>query len=170
MKLQPESKKELLRIAGGTAFCTAIMWVLFAALHLVGWVKFDYTVVLGSLVGAAVAIGNFAGICFVVQKIIDEPDEKRRKATLQLSYNSRMLLQALWISSFLDSGCNFIDVALQQPDAAAGAVGGGGRRGPLLPALCQCAAAVFPPCHHLLPANNGQVQTAHAEGRAGGRE
>ena len=49
------------------------MWVLFAALHLVGWVKFDYTVVLGSLVGAAVAIGNFAGICFVVQKIIDEP-------------------------------------------------------------------------------------------------
>ena len=53
MKLQPESKKELLRIAGGTAFCTAIMWVLFAALHLVGWVKFDYTVVLGSLVGAA---------------------------------------------------------------------------------------------------------------------
>ena len=60
MKLQPESKKELLRIAGGTAFCTAIMWVLFAALHLVGWVKFDYTVVLGSLVGAAVAIGNFA--------------------------------------------------------------------------------------------------------------
>ena len=58
MKLQPESKKELLRIAGGTAFCTAIMWVLFAALHLVGWVKFDYTVVLGSLVGAAVAIGN----------------------------------------------------------------------------------------------------------------
>ena len=97
MKLQPESQKELLRIAGGTAFCTAIMWVLFAALHLVGWVKFDYTVVLGSLVGAAVAIGNFAGICFVVQKIIDEPDEKRRKATLQLSYNSRMLLQALWV-------------------------------------------------------------------------
>ena len=45
MKLQPESKKELLRIAGGTAFCTAIMWVLFAALHLVGWVKFDDNIV-----------------------------------------------------------------------------------------------------------------------------
>ena len=97
MKLQPESKKELLRIAGGTAFCTAIMWVLFAALHLVGWVKFDYTVVLGSLVGAAVAIGNFAGICIVCQKVIDEQDEKRRKATLQASYNVRMLLQAVWI-------------------------------------------------------------------------
>ena len=50
MKLQPESKKELLRIACGTAICTAAMWVLFAALHLVGWVRFDYTVVLGGLV------------------------------------------------------------------------------------------------------------------------
>ena len=97
MKLQPESKKELTRIACGTAICTAVMWVIFAALHLVGWVKFDYTVVLGSLIGAAVAIGNFAGICIVCQKVIDEQDEKRRKATLQASYNVRMLLQAVWI-------------------------------------------------------------------------
>ena len=36
MKLEPESRKQLLRIAGGTAICTAAMWVLFAALHLVG--------------------------------------------------------------------------------------------------------------------------------------
>ena len=97
MKLQPESKKELLRITCGTAVCTAAMWVIFAALHLVGWVKFDDTVVLGGLVGAAVAVANFAGICFVVQKILDEPDEKRRKAKLQLSHNSRMLMQAVWV-------------------------------------------------------------------------
>ena len=38
MKLQPESKKELRRIAGGTAICTAAMWALFAALHVVGQV------------------------------------------------------------------------------------------------------------------------------------
>lgn len=105
MKLEPESRKQLLRIAGGTAICTATMWVLFAALHLVGWVRFDYTVVLASLVGAAVAIGNFAGICFVVQKIIDEPDEKKRKATLQLSYNSRMLLQAVWVVVAIAAPC-----------------------------------------------------------------
>ena len=105
MKLQPESKKELLRIAAGTALCTAVMWVVFAALHLVGWVRFDYTVVLGSLIGALVAIGNFAGICFVVQKIIDEPDEKRRKAKLQLSHNSRMLLQAVWVVVAIAAPC-----------------------------------------------------------------
>ena len=105
MKLQPESKKELTRIACGTAICTAVMWVIFAALHLVGWAKFDSTVILGSLIGSAVAIGNFAGICFVVQKVIDEQDEKRRKATLQASYNIRMLLQALWVVIAIAAPC-----------------------------------------------------------------
>ena len=94
MKLQPESKKELLRIACGVSLCTAVMWVVFAALHLVGWVVFDYR-----------AIGNFAGICFVVQKVIDEPDEKKRKAQLQISYNTRMLLQALWIIIAIAAPC-----------------------------------------------------------------
>mgnify|MGYP002518734540 CR=1 FL=1 len=105
MKLQPESQKELLRITAGTVLCTVIMWVLFAALHLVGWVRFDYTVILASIVGALVAIGNFAGICFVVQKIIDEQDEKKRKAKLQVSYNSRMLLQALWVVVAIAAPC-----------------------------------------------------------------
>ena len=122
MKLEPESRKQLLRIAGGTAICTAAMWVLFAALHLVGWVRFDYTVVLASLVGAAVAIGNFAGICFVVQKIIDEPDEKKPQSNL---------------TAFL-----------QQPHAAAGGLGGGGHCGPpassRLPVCCRCFSLASP--------------------------
>ena len=105
MKLEPESKKELGRIAGGTAICTAAMWVVFAALHTVGWARFDSSVILGSLVGALVAIGNFAGICLVVQKIIDEQDEKRRKAKLQLSYNGRMLLQAVWVVVAIAAPC-----------------------------------------------------------------
>ena len=146
MKLEPESKKELGRIAGGTAICTAAMWVVFAALHTVGWARFDSSVILGSLVGALVAIGNFAGICLVVQKIIDEQDEKRQSK----------------ITAFL-----------QRADAAAGCLGGGGHRGPLLPGLCQHPAAVFPSDHHLLPANNGQVQAAEnaagACGHLGGR-
>ena len=90
MKLQPESKKELTRIACGTAICTAALWVAFAALHLVGWVKFDYTVVLGSLIGAAVAIGNFAGICLVCQKVIDEQDRKSTRLNSSHSRASRM--------------------------------------------------------------------------------
>ena len=33
MTLQPESKRELKRIAGGTALCTAAMWVIFADVY-----------------------------------------------------------------------------------------------------------------------------------------
>ena len=51
------------------------------------------------------AIGNFAGICIVCQKVIDEQDEKRRKATLQASYNVRMLLQAVWIIVSIGAPC-----------------------------------------------------------------
>ena len=105
MKLQPESRKELRRIACGVALCTAVMWVVFAALHLVGWVAFDYKVVLSGIIGAAVAIGNFAGICLVVQKVIDEPDEKKRSTMLKVSYNSRMLLQAVWIIVAIAAPC-----------------------------------------------------------------
>ena len=61
--------------------------------------------VLGGIIGALVAIGNFAGICIVVQKVIDEPDEKKRKAQLQISYNTRMLLQALWIIIAIAAPC-----------------------------------------------------------------
>ena len=32
MKLEPESRKQLLRIAGGTAICTAAMWVRWTSL------------------------------------------------------------------------------------------------------------------------------------------
>ena len=105
MKLQPESKKELKRILCGTAICTAVMWVVFAALGLVGWVRFDWKLVLSSLVGDAVAVGNFAGICLMVQKVIDEQDEKRRKAQLQASYNIRMLIQAVWVVVAIAAPC-----------------------------------------------------------------
>jgi len=105
MKLQPESKKELLRIFCGTCICTAAMWVVFAALHLVSWAPFDYTVVLGSLVGSAVAVGNFAGICLMVQRAIDEKDEEKRKGLLKLSYNGRMLAQAVWVLVAITAPC-----------------------------------------------------------------
>lgn len=105
MKLQPESQKELKRIASGVAICTAAMWAVFAALGVVGWVAFDLSVVLGSLIGAAVAVGNFAGICFAVQKALDEQDEKKRKQQLQASYNVRMALQAIWIIVAIGAPC-----------------------------------------------------------------
>ena len=40
-----------------------------------------------------------------MQKIIDEQDEKRRKAKLQLSHNSRMLMQAVWVVVAIAAPC-----------------------------------------------------------------
>lgn len=97
MKLQPQAKKEFTRMAAGVALCTAIMFVLFAALHLVGWAPFNYKVILGGLCGAGVAIGNFYGICTMTQKAVAEQDEKKRRMLIQLSYNRRMMLQAAWV-------------------------------------------------------------------------
>lgn len=105
MKLQPGPKKELTHIAGGTALCTAVMWVAFAALHVAGWAPFDYTVILGSLLGAAIAVGNFAVLCLTVQRGIEIDDEKERKKLFQLSYNGRMLLQAAWVVIVIVAPC-----------------------------------------------------------------
>jgi len=105
VKLQPDSQKQLIRIICGTSICTAAMWVLFAALHLVGWVNFGAKVIVSSLAGALVAVGNFAGICYTVQKAIDDPDEKHRKALIKASYNFRMLLQAVWVLVAIAAPC-----------------------------------------------------------------
>ena len=127
MKLQPESKKELLRIAGGTAFCTAIMWVLFAALHLVGWVKFDDTVVLGGLVGAAVAVANFAGICFVV-------------LALYLLYIAKMQGLISWYYSYAVPICAVICAMVA---LTTGLISKKIAKGIHIPALLSAEAAVF---------------------------
>ncbi len=105
MKLQADSQKELIHISCGTILLTVVMFVVFAALHLVGWVAFDYRVVLGGVVGSVVAVINFAGLCLMVQKAIDEPDEKHRKALIQLSYNVRLMLQAAWILAAILAPC-----------------------------------------------------------------
>lgn len=105
MKLQPGPKKELTHIACGTALCTAVMWVLFAALRVAGFAPFDYTVILGSLLGAAIAVGNFAVLCLTVQRGIEIDDEKERKKLFQLSYNGRMMLQAAWVVIVIAAPC-----------------------------------------------------------------
>ena len=97
MKLQPESKKEMKRMTCGVAFCTAVMFVLFAALHVANLAPFGLKVICSGLCGGAVALANFYGICRMTQKAVAEQDEKRRRTMIQLSYNRRMLLQVAWI-------------------------------------------------------------------------
>ncbi len=97
MKLQPESRKEMKRMTAGQVLCTAILFVLFAALHMVDLAPFDYRVILGGVCGSVVALANFYGICVMTQKAVAEQDEKRRRMLIQLSYNRRMLMQVAWV-------------------------------------------------------------------------
>lgn len=95
---QPASKKEIRRIAGGAALLTAVMWVAFAVLGVAGFGGLTGRIVLSSLVGDAVAVGNFAALCLMVQKAAAVADDKgRSKAIVQLSYNLRLTVQAAWV-------------------------------------------------------------------------
>lgn len=97
MKLQDASKKELAHIAAGTLVCTAVLLAVFAVLGAAGLVPFDFSVVAGALAGAAVAILNFAVLCLTVQKAAAQSDDpKAMRASVQLSYNIRLFLQAGW--------------------------------------------------------------------------
>lgn len=100
MKLQDASKKELAHITAGTLLCTAILLAVFAVLGAVGLVPFTLSVVLGALVGAAVAIVNFAVLCLTVQNAAAKSDDpKAMRASVQLSYNIRLFVQAIWCAA-----------------------------------------------------------------------
>ncbi len=97
MKLQPNVKKEIARIVGGTVVCTAIMWVVFAALAaFTSLVVFDKTVVVGGALGMLVASANFTALCMTVQFVTEKGNPAAAKGWMQVSYNIRLLLQAVW--------------------------------------------------------------------------
>lgn len=98
-KLSPALKKETRNIAIYTGLGTIVMWIVFAVLHAI-WpdkVPFDYTVLLGGLCGAAVAVLNFFLMGLTVQKVTATEDEKMARGIMQASYTRRMIMQGLWI-------------------------------------------------------------------------
>lgn len=97
MRLQPASKKEVKRIALGTAVCDAVMIAVLFVLSLLGVGTFDYRVFVGAAGGSAVAIANFAVMCLTIQKATEISDQKSMKSFIQGSYNGRLLLQAAWV-------------------------------------------------------------------------
>ena len=84
MKLSPAIKKETFHIALGVLAGDAVMFAAFILLQ-----KFDYTVVLGAVLGSAAAILNFLYMGYSVQKAMDDPE--RAKILVQKSYTKRMM-------------------------------------------------------------------------------
>ncbi len=86
IKVQSAVKKETSNIAIGTLSLSAIMLVAFLIFK-----KFDYTVILGTLLGSGWAILNFFLMGLTVQKATNEENENRSRSIMQFSYSMRML-------------------------------------------------------------------------------
>ncbi len=96
-KLQPDSKKEVLRIGLGTLALAAVTVAVFAVLAAAGVCGFTYTVPLAALAGSGVTVLNFYLMCLTMQKAVDvAQDAARVRGIIQLSYNGRMLMLAVW--------------------------------------------------------------------------
>ena len=113
MKLQDASKKEIKRIAKGTAVCDRLLIAGLFILSLGGIGKFDYKVFTGVLGGSVVAVLNFTVMCLTIQKAVDIDEKKQMKSFIQGSYNGRLLLQAGWVvAAFLIPHVNVIAAAI----------------------------------------------------------
>lgn len=85
-KVDPTVLKETRYIA----LSVLILSMLMQAVYLVVG-RWDYTVLLGNLYGAAVAVGNFFLMGLTVQKCLTmEPDEAKKR--MKLSQQGRMLM------------------------------------------------------------------------------
>lgn len=94
-------------VAAGQAICTAAMIGVFALLH-----QYDRTVLLGGIVGALVAIGNFFAMAMGAMIAADraaQDNVKGGKATIKASMTGRLIAMAVLLIVFAKSGyCNVI--------------------------------------------------------------
>ena len=97
--------QETLRVAIGVAVCVAAMIGIFALLG-----QFSREVVLGSIVGGLVAVGNFffmaVGVTLAADKA-ENQDVKAGKALISSSYTVRLIVMAVVLFAAAKSGyCN----------------------------------------------------------------
>ena len=114
MKLQAASKKEISRIAVGTLVCDVIMIAGLFLLSQFGIGKFDILrILLGAACGSVVAILNFTILCLTVQNAVEIDSKKKMRQKFQMSYNVRLLLQAVWVvAAYLIPQVHFVAGAL----------------------------------------------------------
>lgn len=91
-----ESRKEMYRqtllVLIGQVICTGIMLAVFAVLK-----KFDVSVLLGGLVGAVLAVGNFFATALIATLAADKAEQQDvagGKKLIKASYPARLLVLA----------------------------------------------------------------------------
>lgn len=110
IKIEPAVKSESKRIAIGVLAMSVIMEVVFVVLG-----KFDYTVLLGNLLGGGWAIVNFFIMAMAVQKSVSKETPQEAKLVLQNSYTKRLLcLVAILLIGLKVEYFNWISVFIPQ--------------------------------------------------------
>lgn len=98
MKLQAASKREITRIAIGTLICDGILIAVLFLLSQFGIGTFSLPrILLGAALGTIVAVLNFTILCLTVQSAVEMENKRKMKQRFQLSYNIRLVLQAVWV-------------------------------------------------------------------------
>ncbi len=89
IKIEPAVKQETKHIVIGVLIMSVIMEIVFVAIG-----RFDYTVLLGNLLGGGYAIVNFFLMSLAVQKSVLKDTPEEAKLVIQNSYTRRLLLLA----------------------------------------------------------------------------
>ena len=90
IKIEPAVKHESRDIAIGVTVMSVIMVIVFAVIG-----KFDYTVLLGTLLGGGFAILEFFLMALAVQKSVQRDTPEEAKLDIQNSHTRRLLLLAV---------------------------------------------------------------------------
>ena len=115
MKLQDASRKEVTRISKGVLILDGVMIAALFLLSQFGLGKFDIVkVLLGTVLGSVISIGNFIILCLTIQSALEIENKRKMKARFQTSYNIRLFIQAAWIVAafLLRSKVHFIAASL----------------------------------------------------------
>ncbi|MBQ8610178.1 MAG: hypothetical protein IJ412_00580 [Oscillospiraceae bacterium] len=103
--------KETGIIAVGQIVCTAAMYGVFALLD-----RFDQTVLLGGIVGAVLAVGNFFFMAVTTSLAADKAaadDVKGGQKLVKMSYILRLAVLCVALFAFVKSGlCNVLAAVL----------------------------------------------------------
>ena len=99
--------RETALLGVGELVCGAAMVGVFAMLG-----NFDYTVILGGVIGALIAVGNFFFMAIASNAAADkaaEDDVKTGKSMIKVSYGMRLLIIGVLLFVFAKSGhCNLL--------------------------------------------------------------
>ena len=109
MKIENAAIRETLRIAVGEVFVLILMFAVFALFD-----RFDASVVWGGVLGAVCNVLYFFLMCMGLNSAMAQPDKKKQKKSMTVSYYLRLVVLGIGIAIGLKLDC-FHNIAVVIP-------------------------------------------------------